>query len=116
MKKCLFTLVGAAVMSTALSTAVLADEDNSDAILNNSYSEMNTDIGDDGISRDEWGSNFDQNGIFNNWDQNGDGFLSPEEHRNGYFTCFDRDKNGRIDREEHHKARRDIKACGLFGG
>ena len=83
-------------MSTALSTAVFADEDNSDAGLDSSFSDLNTDNGGDGISQDEWGSGFDRNGAFNSWDSNSDGQLSPEEHRNGYFTCFDSDKNGRM--------------------
>ena len=114
MNKKFALLLSAAVLSTTLSTAALADDDNSDERLDGGYSLLNPDGGEDGISPDEWGSGFDHGGRFDNWDTNGDGMLSREEHRNGYFSCFDKDKNGRINREEHHRARRDINRCGWF--
>ena len=109
-------LMSAAIVTASLSTPAFADEDNSDARMESDFSQMNTDSGNDGISPDEWDSGFDQGGVFNNWDANGDGFLSPQEHRNGYFSCFDRNGNGRISRDEHDIARRDARHCGIFGG
>jgi Ca2+-binding EF-hand superfamily protein len=64
-----------------------------------SMSELDRD--DDGeVSEEEFITAFEGEGLFGDWDEDGDGNLTQEEFRSGAFSAYDEDGDGALDEEE----------------
>ena len=59
------------------------------------------------VDYNEWGSRFDNDGMFSRWDSDRDGVLTNEEYGQGVYNTYDRDKSGDWNEDEYNRFRDD---------
>jgi hypothetical protein len=61
----------------------------------------------DGITEDEWQEGFGEAGVFDEWDEDGDGRLSEDEFAGGAFRSYDENQDEMLDEDEFARAEED---------
>ena len=59
------------------------------------------------VDYNEWGSRFDNDGMFSRWDSDRDGVLTNDEYGQGVYNTYDRDKSGDWNEDEYNRFRDD---------
>ena len=59
------------------------------------------------VDYNEWGSRFDNDGMFSRRDSDRDGVLTNDEYGQGVYNTYDRDKSGDWNEDEYNRFRDD---------
>jgi len=59
------------------------------------------------VDYNEWGTRFDNDGMFSRWDADRDGMLTNDEYGQGVYNTYDRDKSGDWNEDEYNRFRDD---------
>ena len=59
------------------------------------------------VDYNEWGTRFDNDGMFSRWDADRDGVLTNDEYGQGVYNTYDRDKSGDWNEDEYNRFRDD---------
>lgn len=95
MKRDWLKLIGGVALAATMAggtVAYAADNDFADWDANSS----------DGIELNEWDDGFDDEGLYADWDNDGDGALTEDEYGEGVFGLYDDNDDGVWDENEYN--------------